>query len=86
MNSDRSEARKREAKRLKGSRKRWPCNGDDHDIKRVSVEQMLEERKALLQRLEAEKPFPGLEAFRREVRTGIERLERRMNESRDPRR
>ena len=51
-----------------------------HDVERVSVEEMLEERKALLQRLEAEEPYPGLERFIGEVRCGIERLERRMGE------
>ncbi len=53
------------------------------DVKRTPVEDMLEKRKALLARLEAEKPFPGLERFIRETRCGIERLERRMKNERN---
>lgn len=54
-----------------------------HDAKRTPVEDMLEKRRALLARLEAAEPYPGLEAFKRETRNGIERLERRMKDERN---
>lgn len=51
-----------------------------HNAKRTPIETMLAERKALLKRLEAAEPYPGLEALKRETRNGIERLERRMRD------
>lgn len=48
----------------------------------VPVEEMLEHRRALLARLEAEgSTHPGVARFRDVVRNDIERLERRANET-----
>lgn len=63
---------------MRESQRRWPRNGANQDVERVSVEEMLAERKALLARLEAEEPYPGLDRFKREVQCGIERLTRRI--------
>lgn len=58
------------------------CPACAQGVERTDVAEMLDHRRALLERLEAEDDsHPGVARFRDEVRNDIKRLERRQHET-----
>lgn len=54
------------------------CPACAQGVRRQDAAEELERRKALLRRLEAAEPFPGIERLIGDARCGVERIERRI--------